>query len=637
MATKKSLDMVIGASSDKLKKDLDEAKRKTRKWSKDTKKDFSTTTSGMQRMSKLGTKAFAALGVSAAAAFAAIGQGMLTAMNTSKELQKLSRIAGQSTTDFQRMAYAAGKVGVEQDKLADIIRDVNDKMGDVRQTGGGALADFYEQIIPKVKMTGQEFAKLSGKDALQAYVSALEEANVSQSDMIFYMEALASDSSELVPLFVKNGQAMTSLGDRASELGIILSEDLIADAAAMESIWADLVLNMQGMFTTFAANVLRGFNAIFKVTNEAKLKHAQINRDDLIDEYNAKSDQMEQLWEGGQLSRMNRGTMTKERMLAEFPDSPYSILHKEAEALKETLNGVNDELVDLGKLIELEDQIRNPEWQGRGDISGNVNVNINKATGGGSGRNNKRTPKDENEKVTSAFINSLKTSFADVLKGDMGWKDFLEQQLDNFTSRIVDEVASGFMDGLLDAFGLSEKGMEGFFEGFGDFGKDLGSKLGESVKGGFDKTDVKSSTSGFFSNLQEAFSTGMEKAGDWISQAFSWILGLFGGGSGTVGIGSAATGGIVGQGTSPKPFKSLNIPGVHKDDQYPFLLAKGEMVVPASETAALMSGKGSLGAGGQTFNFNMIDVRDDVTKVIYEMMPKIAAMTNSLNRENGLI
>jgi len=80
------------------------------------------------------------------------------------------------------------------DKVADIIKDVNDKIGDFIATGAGPMADFFENIAPKVGVTADQFARLSGQDALALYVKSLEAANLSQAEMTFYMEAIASDA-----------------------------------------------------------------------------------------------------------------------------------------------------------------------------------------------------------------------------------------------------------------------------------------------------------------------------------------------------------------------------------------------------------------------------------------------------------
>lgn len=156
------------------------------------------------------------------------------AADSAAEIKILSDTAGVGTTEFQRMAAAAESVGIEQDKLSDIFKDVNDKFGDFMETGAGPLADFFENIAPQIGVTAQEFASLSGPDALQLYVDSLEKANVSQQQMTFYMEALAGDATTLIPLLANSGAEMRRLGDEAQAAGRVLSEQMIDNAVELK-------------------------------------------------------------------------------------------------------------------------------------------------------------------------------------------------------------------------------------------------------------------------------------------------------------------------------------------------------------------------------------------------------------------
>lgn len=170
----------------------------------------------------------------AAAVAAAAGATLLTKKiaDNVKELKTFSQVSNTSAQDFQRLAYAASTVSVEEEKLADILKDVNDRIGDFKATGGGAMADFFNNIAPQVGVTYENFRKLSGKDALQLYVSSLEKANLSQADMTFYMEAIASDATLLLPLLRDGGKAFNTMAAEADSLGLVLSDIDIAKAAA---------------------------------------------------------------------------------------------------------------------------------------------------------------------------------------------------------------------------------------------------------------------------------------------------------------------------------------------------------------------------------------------------------------------
>lgn len=181
----------------------------------------------------LATSATRIAGVGATVGAAAAGITAATfglANSTSeaaREIGIFSQLANASPEMFQRWAYGARTVGIEQDKLSDILKDVNDRVGDFVQTGGGPMADFFEKIGPKVGVTAQHFKDLSGPEALQLYVSSLQKAGVSQQDMVFYMEAMASDATALIPLLADGGAEMSRLGDEAARTGNILDESAI--------------------------------------------------------------------------------------------------------------------------------------------------------------------------------------------------------------------------------------------------------------------------------------------------------------------------------------------------------------------------------------------------------------------------
>ena len=144
-----------------------------------------------------------------------------------RETKTLSVTAGLAVNEFNGLAHAANQFKVSNEKLSDVLKDVNDKVGDFLATGGGPLRDFFVNIGPKVGVTAEQFKNLSSKDALQLYVSSLEKANVSQAQMTFYMEAIANDATKLIPLFANQGAAMKAAANDAEFLGITMSETLV--------------------------------------------------------------------------------------------------------------------------------------------------------------------------------------------------------------------------------------------------------------------------------------------------------------------------------------------------------------------------------------------------------------------------
>ena len=171
-------------------------------------------------LDKLGTVAKYASGA-LVAGFVAAAKG---ALDYAKEIETLAKISNTTTDEFQYFAAGAKTVGIEQEKLADIFKDVNDKIGDFLQAGSGPMVDFFENIAPAIGVTADEFKNLSGPQALQLYYDSLEQANLSQQEMTFYMEAIASDATNLIPLLKNGGAGFKEFGDAARESGLILDK-----------------------------------------------------------------------------------------------------------------------------------------------------------------------------------------------------------------------------------------------------------------------------------------------------------------------------------------------------------------------------------------------------------------------------
>ncbi|RZG48063.1 phage tail family protein [Acinetobacter wuhouensis] len=203
------------------------------------------------------TKSFAAvgLGITAAVGTAVAGLASLTSKvgQASKELENQARLANSTTTEFQEWAFASKSVMVQQDKLSDIMKDVNDKFGDFMQTGGGEMADFFEKIAPKVKVTAKEFQGLSGPQILGKYYETLKKANVSQAEMTFYMESIANDATLLAPLLDNNAEKLKEYAKQAHELGVIMDQESIAKTKEFNSALGLIQSTFDGVMNRIAA------------------------------------------------------------------------------------------------------------------------------------------------------------------------------------------------------------------------------------------------------------------------------------------------------------------------------------------------------------------------------------------------
>ena len=215
------LNIILTARDKQFQKAMTAAEKKVQRFSNNSQKNLSKVS---QSYSALGTAA-KRLGPALAAAFSVRAIASMT--NSAVELGNLAAVAGVSVERFQELAFAGAAFGVSQEKMADILKDVNDKFGDYVQTGAGPLADFFDEIAPKIGLTARAFEGLSSAQKLGKYIQALEAANLSQADMTFYMEALASDSTLLLRAFADGGAELDRLSGKLRNAGGVISSEMI--------------------------------------------------------------------------------------------------------------------------------------------------------------------------------------------------------------------------------------------------------------------------------------------------------------------------------------------------------------------------------------------------------------------------
>lgn len=183
----------------------------------------------------------------ATAATTAIAAMTVEQVKLANELAKTAQVANTSVTAIQKYTFAAKVAGIEQDKLADIFKDTQDKVGDFLSTGGGELQDFFKNVAPQANLTADALRKMSGPEALQAMYNAMDKANLSQSEMVFYMEGIADEASSLIPLLADGGAGFKLWADTAENAGAVMDEKTIRASQELKASTDLLNLSYQGV------------------------------------------------------------------------------------------------------------------------------------------------------------------------------------------------------------------------------------------------------------------------------------------------------------------------------------------------------------------------------------------------------
>ncbi len=226
----------------------------------------------MQSMQASAKRAGTAIGLAISAGITASSAAMVQwtrqVADLSVQYDRLGVLSGTTSQNFQRMAAGANVVGVSHEKLADIFKDVQDKIGDYIQTGGGAMADFFDNIAKRTGVTAEQMRNLSGPDALGLYFKSLEKANLSQSEMTFYMEAIASDSSLLIPLLRNNSSGFKQWGDAAEAAGAIIDGKTNKATQRLREVTVEADLAFKGLKVSVAEKVIPALSDFSELLND---------------------------------------------------------------------------------------------------------------------------------------------------------------------------------------------------------------------------------------------------------------------------------------------------------------------------------------------------------------------------------
>lgn len=213
----------------KFNRTLDDTNKKTKDNTKTT-KDSGKGFGGLVTSLGPATKALGAMGIAvgaATAAYVGLNNAVLSVAQRARDIQNFARVADTSILTFQALNVAAQEYGVTGEKVADQIKDFQDRLGDFTANGAGPLVDTFKLLEGQTTLTAQELSVMSGPEAIGAIITALKDANITGAEYTQQLEAIASDLKLTAPLFENNAEKIGDMEKELVKLGAVLSQDQI--------------------------------------------------------------------------------------------------------------------------------------------------------------------------------------------------------------------------------------------------------------------------------------------------------------------------------------------------------------------------------------------------------------------------
>ena len=204
----------------------------------------------------------------------AVGLGALSklAIDTAKADAQLAVFAARtnsSVASFQTLAAASEGLGVNQEQLASILADTQEKLGEFTATGAGGAADFFDALKNNTKMTEdqiRQFGKtLSGKDgveAIQLIKNKLDEVGASAQEQRFVFESLGSDLGNLSVIFANGGTILNQYRDALEEAGVIKTKEAIEQSQLLAAQTQSVHQRFDGFKSQLAGAMMPVLNSL---------------------------------------------------------------------------------------------------------------------------------------------------------------------------------------------------------------------------------------------------------------------------------------------------------------------------------------------------------------------------------------
>jgi len=207
---------------------LDAKLRKTEKRLDELDGSVKKTDSSLAKMGSVAgvvTTALVKTTTAAIALGAAIGAMTLKAASNRKELEQFARQAKTTEESFQGLAFATKQYGINAEQIADISKDISDKLGEFSAAGAGAFQDYADVMKltkEQAKEVVVEFQNLSSEEVIGRMVKNLEDAGATGNQVTFVLESMGNDLSKLTPLFANNAEELKKMKERFSDVNSTL-------------------------------------------------------------------------------------------------------------------------------------------------------------------------------------------------------------------------------------------------------------------------------------------------------------------------------------------------------------------------------------------------------------------------------
>ena len=175
------------------------------------------------------------------------------------EVDKMSQKLGFSTDSYQKFDYVLKISGTEMSSMTTGIKTLTNKLDDAKNGSEDAQAMFAA-----LGLSMEELSSMSREDIFDATIRGFQGMEDSTERAALANDLFGKSGQNLTPLFNMTSEEMDGLMQKTEDLGMVMSEDAVKDAAAYKDAMTTLDGTLTGLKNSLMSSFMPGLTQVIE-------------------------------------------------------------------------------------------------------------------------------------------------------------------------------------------------------------------------------------------------------------------------------------------------------------------------------------------------------------------------------------
>ena len=185
--------------------------------------------------------------------------------STADTFDKASLRTGLEVEELQRLNYAAGQSGVQMTTLENSAKKLNQRIAEVN-SGSAKSTEMFTSLGVAVKDTNGQMR--SSSDIYNDVLLKLADMGDTAEATALGTDLFGKAFTDMKPLLASGSAGINELKNRADELGIVMSGDVVSAGVQFGDTLSDIKQSAEGMFNTLMSSLIPVIQQVLDIVLE---------------------------------------------------------------------------------------------------------------------------------------------------------------------------------------------------------------------------------------------------------------------------------------------------------------------------------------------------------------------------------